>query len=347
MRRSPPAEEGVLAGDDVQGVAAHMPEGAQRDRLGWIGTGRMGLELAARLLRSGCDLAVYNRTRAKTEPLAALGALVVDSPSALADRDVVFSMVAGPSDLHSVMTGPDGLLSPTDTRPDVIVDCTTVSAESSEEVRAAAERAGSALLAAPVSGNPRVAKAGRLTFVVSGPRGAFLRAEPYLDLLGEGTTYVGEGELARLVKIAHNLLLGAVIETVAEITVLVEKGGVNRSSFLEFLNRSVMGSTFTRYKTPALVKLDWTPTFTPLLLRKDFDLGLAEAEALGVELPVCELVRAQVQKLIDLGFVEGDFAALLQMHASDAGLDMVPEDVTVSDGLEPSDADGRGHRVQL
>jgi 3-hydroxyisobutyrate dehydrogenase-like beta-hydroxyacid dehydrogenase len=314
-------------------------------RLGWIGTGRMGLELAGRLLRGGCDLAVYNRTRAKAESLAELGATVVGSPAELADRDIVFSMVGGPEDLRSVMIGQGGLLAAEDTRPDVIVDCSTVSGEASAEIRAAADARAAAFLAAPVSGNPKVAKAGRLTFVVSGPRHAFDVAQPYLELIGEGATYVGEGELAQLVKIAHNLLLGAVIETVSEITVLVEKGGVPRSAFLEFLNNSVMGSTFTRYKTPALVNLDWTPTFTPLLLRKDFDLGLEEAEKLGVALPICELVRAQVQKLIDEGVVDEDFAALLEMHAREAGLEIVSEGIPVSDGLEP--ARGEGERASV
>jgi 3-hydroxyisobutyrate dehydrogenase-like beta-hydroxyacid dehydrogenase len=295
----------------------------------------MGLPLAARLLRGGCDVTVYNRTRAKAEPLADLGASLVDAPAALAGSDIVFVIVAGPDDLRSVLTGEAGLLSAAGAAPKVIVDCSTVSAEASAEVRAAAGERGTAFLAAPVSGNPNVARAGRLTFVVSGPREAFLEVQPYLELLGQGATYVGEGELARLVKIAHNLLLGSVIETVAEITVLAEKGGVPRASFLEFLNNSVMGSTFIRYKTPALVKLDWTPTFTPPLLAKDFDLGLEAAEALGVSLPICELVRAQVQQLIDRGYGESDFAALLELHADAAGLELTPEDTPVDDGLGP------------
>jgi 3-hydroxyisobutyrate dehydrogenase-like beta-hydroxyacid dehydrogenase len=315
---------------------------ARSARLGWIGAGRMGVPLASRLLRAGCDLTVYNRTRAKAEPLVELGAAVVDSAAALAEADVVFVIVAGPDDLRSVIAGEGGLLSRPDAAPRIVVDLSTVSAEASADVRAAAGERGASFLAAPVSGNPNVARAGRLTFVVSGPRAAFDAVQPYLELLGQGATYVGEGELARLVKIAHNLLLGVVAETVAEITVLAEKGGVPRASFLEFLNSSVMGSTFTRYKTPALVKLDWTPTFTPPLLRKDFDLGLEAARSLGVSLPVCELVRAKVQELIDRGYGDVDFAALLQLRADAAGLELVPEDAPVDDGLgTPAPSAGR------
>ena len=91
----------------------------------------------------------------------------------------------------------------------------------------------------------------------------------------KGVSYVGEGELARVCKIAHNVMLGVVIQNLIEITLLVNKMGVPRHAFLAFLNNGVMGSMFTAYKSPALVNLDWTTTFTPELLRKDLDLGLA------------------------------------------------------------------------
>jgi 3-hydroxyisobutyrate dehydrogenase-like beta-hydroxyacid dehydrogenase len=298
-------------------------------RLGWIGAGRMGQALAGRLLAAGHDLAVYNRTRAKAETLAEAGATVVDSPADLADRDVVFTIVAGPGDfqevVHELLSG--------EHVPGVIVDMTTVSPESSAAVRAEAEARGSAYLAAPVSGNPKVVKAGRLTFVVSGPRAAFDDVEPLLALLGSGVTYVGEGELARLAKICHNVMLGVVAQCMAEIVVLAEKGGMSRSDFLEFLNASVMGSMFTRYKSPAYVNLDFTPTFTPLLLRKDFDLGLAAAHELDVPMPVAAAAQQTVQALIGSGHTEEDFAALLELQARLSGLELEPEGADVDDGL--------------
>ncbi|MDP9294840.1 MAG: NAD(P)-binding domain-containing protein, partial [Actinomycetota bacterium] len=142
-------------------------------RLGWVGTGRMGYALASRLLAAGCDVAVWNRTRAKAEPLAELGATVVDSPAELADRDVVFTIVSGPEDFKAVVLGPGGVLSGSETAPAIIVDLTTVSPAASEIVRGEAALRGTALLAAPVSGNPKVVKSGRLTLVVSGPAEAY------------------------------------------------------------------------------------------------------------------------------------------------------------------------------
>jgi 3-hydroxyisobutyrate dehydrogenase len=306
-------------------------------RLGWIGTGRMGYALASRLLEAGCDLAVYNRTRSKAEPLAELGATIVDSPAELADRDIVFTMVSGPADFKQVVLGDQGLLSNGDRAPAIIVDSSTVSPDASAEVRAQTEERDVALLAAPVSGNPRVVEAGKLTFVVSGPEPAYETARPYIDLLGAGETYVGEGERARLAKICHNLMLGVVAQSMAEITVLAEKGGISRAAFLEFLNNSVMGSTFTRYKTPAYVNLDFTTTFTPALLFKDFDLGFQAAKEHGVPMPVAAAAQQVVQALMGMGYEDVDFAALLELEARGSGMELEPENVPVTDGL----GDGR------
>jgi 3-hydroxyisobutyrate dehydrogenase-like beta-hydroxyacid dehydrogenase len=295
----------------------------------------MGQALAARLLDAGCDLAVYNRTKAKAKPLAELGATIVDAPVELSECDIVFTTLAGSSDFKQVIAGPDGLLSASAHSPSIVVDSTTVSAEASAEVRAEAERRGTALLAAPVSGNPKVVKAGRLTMVTSGPEHAHKAALPYLNILaGGGVTYVGEGDRARLVKVCHNLMLGIVAQSLAEILVLAEKGGVSRADMMEFLNNSVMGSTFTRYKTPAYVNLDFSPTFTPPLLLKDFDLGHEAARELGVPMPVAAAAHQVVQALIGNGYTDVDFAALIELQAKLSDLELTPEAAPVSDGLE-------------
>jgi 3-hydroxyisobutyrate dehydrogenase len=312
--------------------------GLNSKRVGWVGAGRMGSALATRLLGAGCDVAVYNRTRAKAEPLAERGATLVDSPADLADRDIVFTMVAGPTDFKEVVLGEGGLLSG-EGRPDIIVDGTTVSPEASAEVREAATARGASLLAAPVSGNPKVVEAGKLTMVISGPREAFETVAPYLEVLAAGFTYVGDGERARLVKICHNVMLGVVAQSLAEITVLAEKGGISRADFLEFLNGSVMGSMFTRYKTPAYVNLDFTPTFTPELLLKDFDLGFDAARTHGVPMPVAAAAAELVRAMRGAGYENVDFAALLEIEARNSGLDLRSEDVDVGDGLEPAEGD--------
>ncbi|MCU1664638.1 MAG: 6-phosphogluconate dehydrogenase, NAD-binding [Pseudonocardia sp.] len=305
---------------------------SEHPRIGWIGAGRMGLQLATRLVEAGHDVAIYNRTKAKTAPLVERGGTAVDSPADLADRDVVFSIVSASKDLLDITTGDGGVLT-AEAAPSLLIDCSTVSVAASAEVRAAAAKRGCEFLAAPVSGNPKVVSAGLMTMAVSGPDAAFEDAKPLLELLGRGVTHVGPGETARLVKICHNVFLGVVLQSLSEITVLAEKGGTNRAAFLEFLNNSVMGSIFTRYKSPALVNLDFTPTFTMPLLQKDFDLGLAAARELEAPMPVASAAAALVASAVGAGHRTEDMATLLLEQARRAGLELTSEDVEVDDGL--------------
>lgn len=301
--------------------------------IGWIGVGRMGAAMASRLAAAGEDVTVWNRTRAKAEALTDSGCRVAERIADLRDRDVVFTMVSGPADLEQVLTGEDGLLTDPDRVPGAVVDCSTVDADTSAAMREACAQRGVGFLSAPVSGNGKVVRAGLLTLVVSGPEETWLKVAPLLEHLGQGATYVGEGDVARLAKICHNVMLGVVTQCLSEITVLAEKGGMSRAAFLDFLNKSVMGSTFTRYKAPAFVHLDYSPTFTPLLLRKDFDLGFAAAHDLDVPMPVAAAAAAAVQAGVSSGRVDEDFAILLDLQARSSGFELKPEDVEVDDGL--------------
>jgi 3-hydroxyisobutyrate dehydrogenase len=296
----------------------------------------MGAMLVRRLLAAELDVLVYNRTRAKAEPLAEDGAKVVDRAADLARARIVFVMVGTSQDLLDALLGPAGLMTG-ELTPSIVVDLSTVSVEASRQAREALAARGTRFLAAPVMGNPRVAAAGRLTFAVSGAPEAAAEAQPYLDLLGAGASYVGPGDIARIVKLCHNLHLGSVMQSLTEVTILAEKAGVTREAFLTCINSSVMGSMFTRYKSPALVNLDYHATFTSSLLRKDFDLGLAAARELEVPMPVAALVYQIIQSLVGHGYGEQDFATLVELEAAAAGLDLVSENAVVSDGLDPLD----------
>ena len=302
-------------------------------RVGWIGTGRMGLAMASRLIDAGVELMVWNRTKAKAEPLAEHGAIIVDNPRDLAAMDIVFTILANDVNFTEVTTGEGGLLVEGGPNPGVMVDLTTISEGASRNVREIAKARGTIMLDSPVSGNDKAVEAGAISIITSGDKSAFDVAEPYLETIGRSVSYAGEGEKARMVKICHNVILGIVAQSMAEITVLAEKGGVPRHAFLEFLNNSVMGSTFTAYKTPAYVNLDFTPTFTAPLLRKDMDLGLAAARELGVPMPVAAAARECVQALIGNGYTDCDFAALIEQEAKNAGYTIESEDADVGTGL--------------
>ena len=301
-------------------------------RLGWIGIGRMGYAMAERLAKAGCDITVWNRTRKKAEPLAKSGAKIADSLADLAACDVVFTMVSTGKDVKEVLFGADGVTSK-GKAPKIVVDSSSISLEESGEIRAKLAQKGVEMLAAPVSGNDKVVTAGKVMFVISGAKTAYDTARPYLDVLGRGSSYVGEGELARIAKICHNVYLSVVIQSLCEITLLAQKAGMPRHAFLDFMNNSIFGCMFTRYKTPALVNLDFHVTFTPELLRKDIDLGLAAGRELGVPMPLASVTRDLVQTLIGNGYTDKDFAALLLLQAKASGIELKPENVEVSDGL--------------
>src|SRR6185369_11107240 len=300
----------------------------KQHKLGWIGIGRMGYAMAQRLAQAGCDIVVWNRTKSKAEPLKQYGAKVVDTLPELAACDIVFTMVSTGDDVKEVLSA----VMAKGKAPKIVVDSTSISIEASAEIRATLAKAGSKLLAAPVSGNAKVIKAGKLTVVASGPKDAFDAVAPYLQAIGQGVSYVGDGELSRIAKICHNVMLGVVIQNLCEITVLAEKAGMQRHAFLDFLNKSVMGSMFTRYKTPALANLDFHVTFTPELLRKDMDLGLNAGKTRGVPMPTTATARDQVQKLINGGY-DKDFSQLLLLQAKASGVELKPENVELSDGL--------------
>jgi 3-hydroxyisobutyrate dehydrogenase len=304
------------------------------NKVGWIGLGRMGEAMVKRLTKAGHGVDIWNRTRSKAEPLVEYGATLVDSKLDLAACETVFTMVSTTDDLKEVLFGPGGLVTGK-TLPRLVVDSSSISQEGSAEVRERLEALGVAYLCAPVSGNAKVAKAGKLLVVASGPKHLYDLAEPYLRAMSRKCMWVGEGELARVWKIAHNTMFGVVIQNLCEITVLAEKAGIPRHVFLESINDSVLGSMYTRYKTPVLSNLTFeNVTFTPKLLLKDLDLGMAAAKAQGVSMPAAAATRESVSRLIGRGYDDVDFSVLLVEVAKDAGLELKPETVKISDGLE-------------
>ena len=297
-------------------------------KLGWIGAGRMGYAMAERLAKGGCDIAVWNRTKEKAKPLEKYGAKVVNQLEELSTKDILFVMVSTYDDVKEVLSK-----ALAKGKPKMVVECSSISLEGSAELRKLLEEKNIQYLAAPVSGNAKVIKAGKLTFVVSGPKAAYEKAKPYLDMMGVGSSYVGEGELSRIAKICHNVALGVTIQALCEVTILAQKAGMPRHAFLDFLNKSVMGSMFTRYKTPALVNLDFHVTFTPKLLRKDMDLGLDAGRRFEVPMPVAALTRDLLQQMIGHGMTEEDFSTLLLMQAKASGIELKSENKEVGDGL--------------
>src|SRR5579885_1323447 len=305
-------------------------------KIGWIGVGRMGFQMVERLIKANHDVSIWNRTRSKAEPLAAHGGKIVDKLADLADVDILFAIVSEGKDLEEVYFGKDGIVTNAKGKlPKISVD-------DSVRIRGRLKEKGIEFVCAPVSGNGLVIKAGKLSSVVSGPEAAAKAAMPIIEVFApRGVSYVGDGELARICKIAHNVMLGVVIENLIEITLLANKMGVPRHAFLAFMNNGVMGSMFTAYKTPALVNLDWTATFTPELLRKDLDLGLELGREWDVPMPVTAATREVIQQHIGKALSQPnskeilgqDFAKMAETMAELAGMKLTSENKNVGTGL--------------
>jgi 3-hydroxyisobutyrate dehydrogenase len=316
---------------------------AEKKKIGWIGMGRMGYPMAERLLKAGYDVSIWNRTRSKAEPLGKAGAKIAGNLVELKEVEVLFSIVSTGKDLDQVYFGKNSITGHGGKIPKIFVDCSTIAVEESAAIRDRLSQLGSEFVAAPVSGNAKVIKAGKLSAVISGNEAACKTVTPMLAAIApRGVSYVGEGELARVCKIAHNVMLGVVIENLIEITLLANKMGVPRHAFLAFINNSVMGSMFTAYKSPALVNLDWTTTFTPELLRKDIDLGLSLGREWEVPMPVTAATRELLQSHFGAAtlkpnpkeYLEKDFSALMETMALAAGMKLTSENKNVPSGLE-------------
>ncbi len=315
-----------------------------KQTIGWIGMGRMGYAMAEWLLKAGYDVTIWNRTKAKAEPLTKIGGKVVDKLSDLSGVDVLFCIVSAGKDVKEVLFGPNGVAPGGKGKmPKIVVDCSTISVDDSVDIREQLTALGAEFVACPVSGNAKVINAGKLSAVASGPEAAFRKVEDMvLKFAPNGVSYVGDGELARICKIAHNVMLGVVIQNLIEITLLANKMGVPREAFLRFMSNSVMGSMFTRYKSPALVNLDWTTTFTPELLLKDLDLGLELGREWKVPMPVTATTREIMQGHIGnailqadpKAYLEKDFATLMETMAAASGMKIESEKKNVPTGLE-------------
>jgi 3-hydroxyisobutyrate dehydrogenase-like beta-hydroxyacid dehydrogenase len=287
-------------------------------RIGVVGLGRMGEPIARRLLAAH-EVTVFNRSAARADSLVELGATRAAFPGDVWESaDACITMVADDAALRAVMLADDGLLR--DGSPGrVVIDMSTVSIEVSQAVADAAKAAGIGYLRAPVSGNPSVVEAGNLTIMVSGDGDAFERLEPALRDIGPHVFYLGPGEEARVMKLALNLMIAATAEAMAEALVLGEASGLERATMLEVMGASAVGSPFVKYKTAALVADDYSATFTSSMMHKDLSLAVDAGRAVGVPLPVTELVRELLEGCIATGLGDADLMALLPRLSREAG----------------------------
>lgn len=294
-------------------------------RIGVAGLGRMGAAFSRRLLDAGYELIVYNRSPDRAREFVDRGALQVEAPVELwEETSCVLSTVSDGDALEVLALGTHGLLTAPPGEPATFTDLSTVSVASSERVAKRAAEKGVDYLRAPVSGNPVAVAAGNLAIIVSGSRGAYDRVAPVLQAIGPSVYFLGEAEEARVMKLALNLMIAGTAQLMAECLTFGERQGLERSSMLEVMGSSAIGSPFVKYKTPPLLADDYSTTFSTALMHKDLRLVLESASSSGVTLPVTATVQKLLEACISSGMGEIDFMALLIHLRRQAGLEPEP-----------------------
>jgi 3-hydroxyisobutyrate dehydrogenase-like beta-hydroxyacid dehydrogenase len=289
-------------------------------KVGFIGLGRMGAGMAARLLEAGHELTIYNRTRSREQPLLAKGARAAVDIADASRADAVFTMLADDIALENVVYGDRGMLAHLPSGA-IHISASTISVALSERLTADHAGLGQRFVAAPVFGRPEVAAAGRLFVVAAGASDAIERAGPLFEAVGQRTFVISEEpRAANLVKLSGNFLIASVIESLGEALALVSKGGVDKGQYLEILTSTLFSAPVYKTYGDLIAREKFEPAgFAVALGHKDIRLVLAAGEELRVPLPLANLLRDRFLNLLAHGGEALDWSAVGALAARDAG----------------------------
>jgi len=293
---------------------------ADKQKIGFIGLGKMGVPMSQNLVKKGYSVTVWNRSKDKTKPLADAGAKVANSPKeAAAGADVIVSMIADDAALEMVSYAPNGAFEGAKSGA-IYIDMSTVSPSASAKVDEAAKKKGIQYLRAPVSGSTVLAAAGTLTVFASGPKDAYDKVVDVLGCFGQKVFHVGTGEEARYLKLVMNMMVGLTSAMVAEALTFGEVGGMNWEQMIDIVNASVAASPLIGYKGALLKSRNYAPAFTASQMAKDFDIMLEAGKAKNVPLPMTALIRQFWATMMATGKGENDFFGLVQVLEGMAGV---------------------------
>ena len=288
-------------------------------KVGFIGLGQMGREMAGRLLDAGHELTVYNRSRSAAEPFGARGARIAKVPMEALDAEIVITMLADDAALEAVW-GVSGLARAMPSSG-VHLNMSSISLRMGKRLTVLHRTGGSRYLSAPVFGRPYAAAQGQLDIVVAGPDAAIARCKPLFAALGKQCFIVGtDPPQANIVKIARNFLLGTIIESLGEAFALARKSGVDAATFLNIITSTAMSAPAYKNYGRMIVDKAYEPTFALKLGLKDVELALKAAKDTRVPMPMARLLRKQHLAAIAHGYGEQDWAALGEYIAESAGL---------------------------
>lgn len=288
--------------------------------IGFIGLGTMGGPMALNIHEAGYALGVYNRSKEKTTPFREQDIPVYDSPAAVAAAsDVVIIMVTGPDDVLEVLQQDQGVLE--GLQPgSVVINMSTVSPEATAEAARLVEDAGGEFLDVPVSGTKRPAKDGKLVILAAGSRETILELTPVLNTMGKAVIYCGDTGQATRAKLMINLLLGSMMQGLAEALTFGKKVGLDLETMVETIGNGGLSSPFYTAKGKAIRKGDFEKNFPVNLMLKDLVLALDTARESGVALPQTAINREMFTAANAKGLGDEDMAAVIKILEEIAGV---------------------------
>lgn len=296
-----------------------------RRKIAYIGLGMMGNGMACRLVDSGYEVAVYNRTRSKAEEIGKLGARIADSPAdAAKDADVLCMSLANQDVVSTILYGEDGALE-TLGQGAFVLDMSTVPPDFARELATRTRDAGFRPLDACVLGNPMHARSGELRVMAGGEEEDFRAVEGLLEAMGKEVTYLGPNGMGATMKLVLNMLMGSQMPALAEAVVFGERAGLERAKILEMISKSGYSSPMMSFRCAIMGQRNFEfAAFKLSLMAKDMTLVLGEAEKLGVSMPVAESAHDMLTAAQEQGLGDLDVAAILAFQERRAGMEDYP-----------------------
>lgn len=297
------------------------------DHLCWIGLGKLGLPMAARIAGAGIAVTGYDVSAERRDLASGRGVAIARSAEdAVQAAGVVFTSLPDDGVLLALLGSAGSLVAGSLVARlapgSVVVDTSTVSPDASASVGAALAAAGMTYLRAPVSGNPVLAEAGTLTSLVSGPRSTYEQVMPAFNCYSKTAIWLGENEQARYAKLAINLMIAVSAGMMAEALALAAKGGIDPSAMLDLMGESAVGSPMVKYKIPPLKLNDYTSTFSCRQMAKDLDLVLGACRQTATPAPLGAMMREIYSTLVATGEGDADFIATVRLTRRLAGIEI-------------------------
>ncbi|KAF0916270.1 hypothetical protein E2562_005886 [Oryza meyeriana var. granulata] len=287
-------------------------EGGFSGRVGFLGLGIMGAPMASNLIKAGCDVTVWNRTKSKCDPLLTLGARFESSPAGVASScDVTFAMLADPESAVEVACGANGAaqgMAP----GKGYVDVSTVDAATSKLIGEHITSTGASFLEAPVSGSKKPAEDGLLIFLTAGDESLYNRVAPLLDVMGKSRFFLGDVGNGAAMKLVVNMVMGSMMVSFSEGLLLSEKVSLDPNTLVEVISQGAISAPMFSLKGPSMVKAAYPTAFPLKHQQKDLRLALALAESVSQSIPTVAAANELYKVAKSLGLADQDFSAVIE-----------------------------------